>query len=341
MGPVMNRALADDPVGARRSTLPRVLPIRSSLRRGMTLLGTCLAAVMSVDRPVHALDPAKRLTQYLHTSWRVEDGTAPAGMISIAQTVDGFLWFSAFSQELYRFDGVRFVPRTVSVDGKTVNPIVQVHADSTGGLWVLGMHQIVHLKGGVVVSQFELPGLMALHHPVEDPDGSVWIVRGFGNVTREPLCRVSDQGVRCFGTSDGIPIAEAFSLLADGSGGFWIGGQRVLVHWREGTSQVYPIQSLKNNTGDIGVDALAHGPDGTVWLGIQAGPGLGLGRLIDGVVEPFVTSGFDGRRLVVLALPADRDGNLWVGTMGKGLFRIRGDVVEHLRTHRRLVQRQR
>jgi ligand-binding sensor domain-containing protein len=247
MGPFMNRAVAHDPVGPRRSTLPRARPIRSSPRRRITLLGACLAAVMSVARPVHALDPAKRLTQYLHTSWRIEDGTAPAGMNSIAQSADGFLWFSAFSQELYRFDGVRFVPRTLSVDGKTVNPIVQVDADSTGGLWALGMHQVLHLKGGVVVSQFELPGLMAHRRPVENPDGSVWIVRGFANVTREPLCRVSDQGVRCFGAADGIPIPEAFSLLADGAGGFWIGGQRVLVHWRQGTSQVYPIKSLENN----------------------------------------------------------------------------------------------
>ena len=34
----------------------------------------------------------------------------------------------------------------------------------------------------------------------------------------------------------------------------------------------------------------------------------------------------------------DRDGSLWVATMGKGIFRIRGDVVEHYGRTRRLVQ---
>jgi ligand-binding sensor domain-containing protein len=82
------------------------------------MLAWYLACVLLLPAPVHALNPDKRLTQYLHTSWRMEDGSAPAGMFSIAQTSDGYLWFSAFRQELYRFDGVRFVARTV-LSGRT------------------------------------------------------------------------------------------------------------------------------------------------------------------------------------------------------------------------------
>ena len=163
-------------------------------------------------------------------------------------------------------------------------------------------------------------------------------MRGFGNVTNQPLCHVSLQGIKCFGKTEGLPINEAFALLPDGDGGFWIGGQQVLVHWRHGTSTVYPIEMLKSNK-DIGVDALARDRDGTLWVGVQAGPGLGLGRLIDGVVIPFVTPEFDGRNIVVLALTVDQHGSLWVGTIGKGLFRIRGDVVEQVQANRWPVQR--
>jgi hypothetical protein len=74
-----------------------------------------------------------------------------------------------------------------------------------------GMHQIVHLQGGIVVSLVELPGLMSFRNVVEEPDGSIWIVRGFANVTHEPLCHVSDNGVRRYGASAGIPISEAFA----------------------------------------------------------------------------------------------------------------------------------
>ena len=58
-------------------------------------LGSCLTCVLLLAGPVHALDPNKRLTQYMHTSWRMQDGSAPTGMYAIAQTSDGFLWFTS------------------------------------------------------------------------------------------------------------------------------------------------------------------------------------------------------------------------------------------------------
>ena len=119
------------------------------------------------------------------------------------------------------------------------------------------------------------------------------------------------------------------ALLADGKGGFWLGGQRAVVHWREGASKVYPIEALKSHISD-GVAALAFDSEGSLWVGLLPhGPGKGLGRLERGVFKPFVTPGFDGSKLSVFAMTVDRDGSLWVGTVGDGLFRIRGTSVEH------------
>ena len=56
---------------------------------------------------------------------------------------------------------------------------------------------------------------------------------------------------------------------------------------------------------------------------------LGLEQLKDGAVKPFVTPTFDGSKLSVTSLMFDHDGNLWVGTDAKGLFRIHGNVVDH------------
>ena len=95
-------------------------------------------------------------------------------------------------------------------------------------------------------------------------------------------------------------------------------------------AQTYPIEALKSNAGQHGVVSLALGADGTVWVGMLAeGPGLGLGRLEQGTVKPFVTPTFDGSKVEVFAMTFDRDGNLWVSSRGKGLYRIRGDVVDH------------
>jgi signal transduction histidine kinase/ligand-binding sensor domain-containing protein len=293
-------------------------------------LGSGLTCVLLLAGTIHALDPNKRLTQYMHTSWRIQDGSAPAGIEAIAQTLDGYLWFSSDSQGMYRFDGVRFLPWTLSSDGKTINSIVNVYGDHAGGLWALGEREIVHLKGGVVTSHFNLDGLQQFQQVSEDPDGSLWVVRGGGAGSDSPLCRITDRAVKCFGKSDGVPISPADSLLADGKGGFWLGGQTALVHWHDGVSEMYRIEALKSNAGQNGIASLAHGPGGSLWVGMLAeGPGLGLGRLIGGNVKPFVTPTFDGSKVVVNATLSDRDGNLWVGTLGKGIFRIHGNVVDH------------
>ena len=65
--------------------------------------------------------------------------------------------------------------------------IVNVYGDHAGGLWVLGEREIVHLKGGVVTSHFDVDGLQQFQQISEDPDGSLWVVRGGSRFRRAPL----------------------------------------------------------------------------------------------------------------------------------------------------------
>jgi len=209
---------------------------------------------------VRALDPSKRLTQYIHTSWRIQDGSLPAGMFSTTQTSDGFLWFSALAQGVYRFDGVRFLPWVPPTKLGSMH-IEDVFADHAGGLWAIGDHEIAHLKDGAVIAHFDLEGIGGRADISRDPDGSLWITRASNRVADAPLCHITDRAAKCFGKSDGLPISPADAVLADGEGGFWVGGQTALVHWRAGVSQIYPIEGLKSNAGDIGINRLARGPD--------------------------------------------------------------------------------
>ena len=191
----------------------------------------CTVCMLLLSAAVHALDPNKRLTQYIHKSWRIEDGSAPAGMFSIAQTSDGFLWFAAQAQGLYRFDGVQFVPRSLSADGKSVSPVVNVYGDRTGGLWVLGPDEIVHLKGGTVAAHYAAQGLWGPDNVIEGRDGRLWIMRAENQAVMNPLCRIDDHEMKCFGAHDGLTMPSGgFVLTTDGNGGFWLGGQTTVIH---------------------------------------------------------------------------------------------------------------
>lgn len=293
----------------------RPLLLRFNWARGAfaATLGSCLGLLLLAGT-LRALDPNKHLTQYMHTSWRIQDGSLPSGMHEIKQTADGFLWFVSLPGDIYRFDGVRFVPWHLP-GVVPFSSAVNVFADRAGGLWVVGKPELVHLKNGVVTSHFPLQGTM-FETVSEDPDGSLWMVRS--RAPDAPLCHVTDHAFQCFGKVDGIPMPQIQSLLADGEGGFWLGGQTSLVHWHRGSSETYRTE---------GIQSLARGPDGSLWLGISAGHGLE--RFKDGVAKPFVTPTFDGSRLDFGTLMFDRDGNLWVGTVGHGLFRIHGNVVDH------------
>lgn len=74
----------------------------------------------------------------------------------------------------------------------------------------------------------------------------------------------------------------------------------------------------------------AKAADGSVWVGNQvSGHGGGLQHIVDGVMRPFMVPKLNGESLSVQSLLIDRQGNLWVGTLDQGLYRIHGTDVDH------------
>jgi ligand-binding sensor domain-containing protein len=228
-------------------------------------------------------------------------------------TSDGFLYLLSLPGDVYRFDGVHFVPSRVPLgfSGK-------VFGDNAGGLWVVA-DELVHLKHGIVVSHLKLKGIHGFQSVSSDADGTLWVGLRESDT---PLCRVTDQGSTCFGKDKGISIATIDAILPDGRDGLWLGGPNGVVHWRRGgASEMYPLNAS--------ITSLARGADGSLWVGSEEGPGLGLLQLKDGALKPFVTPAFDGTTVSVTSLMVDRDGDLWVATDAKGIFRIHGNSVEH------------
>src|SRR3954465_5317817 len=82
------------------------MSFRSRLRGRCASLALLLS-LLALSQPVHALDPGRTLTQYVHRIWQVQQGLPQAWIHSIVQTRDGYLWLGAQSG-LVKFDGVRF-----------------------------------------------------------------------------------------------------------------------------------------------------------------------------------------------------------------------------------------
>ena len=84
-------------------------------------------------------DPTKRISQYAHAVWRVQDGALSSAPRVITQTADGYLWIGS-STGLLRFDGVRLAPWAPS-DGAWASAAPDIYAllgAHDGSLWIGG-----------------------------------------------------------------------------------------------------------------------------------------------------------------------------------------------------------
>lgn len=278
-----------------------------------------------------AVDPNKHITQYAHTAWMIQDGFFKGSPTSIAQTKDGYLWIGTKSG-LLRFDGVRFVPWTPEHGEQLPSlEIIRLLASRDGSLWIGTRAGLSHWRDQ------RLTNYPSTRHGVgsilQDDEGTIWFTQIVPTEGSGLLCRVLAFDVQCYGKSDGFPsFAVATALVKDVQGDFWIGGDTTLLRWKGGAKDIYRPPGLKSNAGMDGINCLAVSSEGTLWIGTQSGPGLGLSRLVGGQLLPFVTSGLDGSVLNVQALLADRTGALWVGTDDHGMYRIRGSHVDHFDT---------
>ena len=103
----------------------------------------------------YALDPSKRIPQYQHRVWRVQDGVLPNSPDWISQTTDGYLQVGA-DAGAFRFDGVRFVPWPSSIAPNEVDYFGLLPSKS-GGFWIGDSHGVTRIRGERVIAHFALP----------------------------------------------------------------------------------------------------------------------------------------------------------------------------------------
>jgi ligand-binding sensor domain-containing protein len=93
-------------------------------------------AVWLLATAAFALNPQKSITQFAHSAWTEKDG-APADIVAITQTADGYLWLGT-PTGLFSFDGIRFAhfePRAgEDLPAKAIRNLL---ATRDGSLWIV------------------------------------------------------------------------------------------------------------------------------------------------------------------------------------------------------------
>ena len=297
--------------------------------RCVFVLGTVLANLSLVALPrAVALDPDRRISQYGHTVWRIQDG-AISPPTNIAQTTDGFLWITT-AQGLMRFDGVRFMPwQPPHGQNLPGTHFTAVLGSRDGSLWIGTTRGLARWKDGQLRTYTDLEHYTGIGAIVEDDSGTIWATRYGLNAREAPLCSISKETLHCFGKKDGIPATYGQGLTHDSEGNIWFGSS-VLVRWRPGTPATAYFGEIAELAKGDGVTDVALGPSGTAWASLDGtGRQLGVQYYSGGKWTSYAVPGFDGARVHSHALLVDRRGSLWVGTENDGVYRICGGFADH------------
>ena len=271
----------------------------AGVRRRVLLLPVLLAAALHLPARPAAADlvqatPRPTLGDYHHTRWTLDDG-APAAILAMAQTTDGWLWLGTLDG-LYRFDGVRFYRHPLPPGlGLNRNLIRYLHAGPRGELY------IGQAGEGITVLQSDgrmqdLPPGPVKGSMVDalavDADGSVWVIA-------DGIYRLQDGRWQTVEAGPGWSTRDTHSFVLDAQGALWI--SRTGSTWRLNRDSGH-FEPVLAQGGE-----LLRAPDGRLWLSAT-----------DGVLRLMAPGGANGRPVPARTVEAlgtgdfAPDGTLWL-----------------------------
>ena len=282
----------------------------SIVKRSLFAALVVLAVVSGVPAPAAAVDLRNVLSDYTLTSWSRKDGlTGPVW--TIAQDANGFLWLGT-DDGLIRFDGVRFV--SWEALGGSALPHLTVRAlrvTGDGSLWVGfgATGGIARIRGKVahVYNDAEASRIGGVTSIEEDRAHTVWVAGSGG------LFRLKQDRWEKLGAANGLPEEGATSAYVDSSHMLWIGTAAGL-YWRpEATEEKF--QEIEPSDDPVRVLSISEDRTGRIWM---SDPLLGFRTVGYRPIPARNTEAGRGYRVL-----HDRVGDLWVATIGQGLWRVR------------------
>jgi ligand-binding sensor domain-containing protein/two-component sensor histidine kinase len=281
---------------------------------GPRILAPLVLALGLPTAPVGALDPEKRITQYVLDVWQRKEGLPVSKVDSITQTADGYLWL-ATEEGLVRFDGVRFTTFDRRHASALAGGVVEVFGDRSGDLWIGTNAGVVRWRGGVTASYSSQSLSNRLFRCfAEDQSGALWFCG------RNGLNRLAEGRFSLYTTRDGLANDSVESVLAARDGSIWVGTTNGVSRLDQGSVTTYTTENgLTHNL----VGALLEDREGSLWIGTFDG----LNRFTNGRLSTEVL-GKSMPRVPVSDLVEDAEGSLWIATYGGGIGRLRDGRFE-------------
>jgi signal transduction histidine kinase len=278
----------------------------------------CAASALFIPGGVYALDPNRRLSQYIPDQWGEGRGLPGGPVYALAQTSDGYLWIGA-EGGLVRFDGLTFTsgPQALSPDPASTLHVLGLTADRQDGLWV-------RLRGLQLL--YQGPGdFKTLLSGLQPPSTGVTVViqANAQRNDRDLIFATPWSGLKILhggklesiDTNAPLPRSPVISLAKTAGGDIWLGTRdQGLVRVRG-----QHVTSITRGLPSLTVHSLLSGANGELLVGTENGIVRWNGT---DIVRDNAFASAD--KVQALAMTRDRDGNTWVAAGARGLIRING-----------------
>jgi signal transduction histidine kinase/ligand-binding sensor domain-containing protein/CheY-like chemotaxis protein len=242
---------------------------------------------------------------------RARDGLPSERVRSLLIDRSGALWVGTYDAGVAVRRGGRF--QTVAgTAGADVSALLE---DRDGSVWIAMVGGgLARLSGGELSRFTSQHGLTndKVWSLAEDAEGSLWIGCLAGG-----LNRLRDSKITPLGIQEGLPNDQVRAVVEDAQGAIWIGTEGGgLSQLRAG--RVALTLTAREGLASDRVYAVHQDAEGALWIG---GVGRGVNRWKDGRLATYVpadASVMNGVHTIV----SDRRGDLWIGTLRDGLYRL-------------------
>ena len=289
--------------------------------------------------------------EYARTTWGPTDGAPDGAIYALAQDRDGRLWLGT-EIGLYQFDGIRFASSSaLGLDGDLGGPVQALHTSRDGSLWVGfggkgGIYRVLSKAVRKFSATDDAP-VQAVYTIVEDVVGHLWVGSEAG------LYSFDGERWRRWRSSDGLPDTSVWGAHISSTGELFVTTARGIFSRSKDSNHFERIGGLSGFDGQLPTvsDSRSVAQQNALLLPRLPSDEVVRSITTDSVGRLYVSDwrfGFRmlrdrqavspadrGRGLQVLV---DRHGNLWVATMGQGVWRFcpstRGaPVTERITAH--------
>jgi ligand-binding sensor domain-containing protein/signal transduction histidine kinase len=242
------------------------------------------------------------------------DGLRDSSIEALLEDRDHALWVSTATGGLHRLVGDKIETPQMGMDA-SAGRVSAMYQDRNGILWLGTQNGRLYQRAGalgLVATIGQVGG--AIRALIKDRDGNLWVTTYGGGLVRSQNGSLAPLKSSRFASND------LHSLYEDNEGSLWIGtyGDGLL---RLRDAKVAPFGETEGLEGSSAWTIIPRARGG-IWVGTDAGLSAYDGRNFQRIAAP---PGFDNLR--VRSLLEDRQGALWVGTDGAGVYSRNGDRV--------------